>query len=61
MPGQTGMKVRVSGTSRADLELLFPGIRTHEPLLPQLAEVALPRGGADRAPIPMSSRPGSRA
>ncbi|HEX5857367.1 MAG TPA: BadF/BadG/BcrA/BcrD ATPase family protein [Microbacterium sp.] len=39
--GQTGMKVRVSGTSAADLDLLFPGIRTHEPLLPQLAEVAL--------------------
>jgi glucosamine kinase len=37
--GQTGMKVRV----RAGLgshDQLFEGIRTHEPLLPQLAEVA---------------------
>jgi len=39
--GQTGMKVRVRGASQPDVDLLFPGIRTHEPLLPQLAQVAL--------------------
>ena len=39
--GQTGMKVRVRGASEPDVDLLFPGIRTHEPLLPQLAAVAL--------------------
>jgi N-acetylglucosamine kinase-like BadF-type ATPase len=39
--GQSGMKVRVRGSAQPDLDLLFPGIRTHEPLLPQLAEVAL--------------------
>lgn len=33
--GQTGIKVRVRGH-----DLVFPGIRTHEPLLPQLAAVA---------------------
>ncbi|GAA5094866.1 BadF/BadG/BcrA/BcrD ATPase family protein [Microbacterium yannicii] len=33
--GQTGIKVRVG-----EHDLLFPGIRTHEPLLPQLAAVA---------------------
>ncbi|WP_019181871.1 N-acetylglucosamine kinase [Microbacterium yannicii] len=33
--GQTGTKVRVDGR-----DALFPGIRTHEPLLPQLAGVA---------------------
>lgn len=48
--GQTGMKVRVhlrTGAPVADLE--FPGIRTHEPLLPQLADVVhatLARTGA---------------
>lgn len=46
--GQTGMKVRVQqGESRTDL--LFGGIRTHEPLLPQLAGVvhaAIARTGA---------------
>lgn len=33
--GQTGIKVRVHGQ-----DLVFPGIRTDEPLLPQLASVA---------------------
>ena len=36
--GQTGMKVRLqNGDGRRDV--LFGGIRTHEPLLPQLADV----------------------
>ncbi len=36
--GQTGMKVRIAHASVRD-DLVFGGIRTHEPLLPQLAEV----------------------
>ncbi|MBD7957336.1 hypothetical protein H9651_06770 [Microbacterium sp. Sa4CUA7] len=36
--GQTGIKVRVSGAGTAQ-DMLFPGIRTHAPLLPQLAQV----------------------
>jgi len=43
--GQTGIKVRVGGQ-----DLVFPGIRTDEPLLPQLASVtraAIERTGAD--------------
>ena len=47
------MKVRVDGTSWRALELLFPGIRTHEPLLPQLAEVALRVVASRRAPTPI--------
>jgi N-acetylglucosamine kinase-like BadF-type ATPase len=45
--GQTGMKVRVQG-GLGSADQLFEGIRTHEPLLPQLAEVtrvALARSG----------------
>ena len=48
--GQTGMKVRVTAASRTTDDLVFEGIRTHEPLLPQLAEVAraaIVRCGAD--------------
>src|SRR5687768_1174167 len=37
--GQTGMKVRVPG-GPGIADQLYEGIRTHEPLLPQLAEVA---------------------
>ena len=37
--GQTGMKVRVRGGLGSD-DQLYEGIRTHEPLLPQLADVA---------------------
>lgn len=37
--GQTGIKTRLSGADAAQ-EMLFPGIRTHAPLLPQLAQVA---------------------
>jgi glucosamine kinase len=37
--GQTGMKVRVPGDPGI-ADQLYEGIRTHEPLLPQLAEVA---------------------
>lgn len=36
--GQTGMKVRLEGVDGRD-DLVFGGIDTHEPLLPQLAEV----------------------
>jgi N-acetylglucosamine kinase-like BadF-type ATPase len=36
--GQTGMKVRVRRGARTD-DILFDGIRTHEPLLPQLVHV----------------------
>ena len=43
--GQTGMKVRLkNGIAHEDV--LFGGIRTHVPLLPQLAEVV--RGAIDR-------------
>lgn len=46
--GQTGMKVRLQqGATRDDM--LFDGIRTHEPLLPQLAAVVhatIKRSGA---------------
>lgn len=37
--GQTGMKVRVRHDGRSD-DMVFAGIATHEPLMPQLAEVA---------------------
>lgn len=46
--GQTGMKVRIRHGSVND-DLVFPGIGTHEPLLPQLAGVvrgAITRSGA---------------
>ncbi|MDL9978708.1 N-acetylglucosamine kinase [Microbacterium sp. ASV49] len=36
--GQTGTKVRVTTPGAAPIELIQPGVRTHEPLLPQLAE-----------------------
>ncbi|NYF15676.1 N-acetylglucosamine kinase-like BadF-type ATPase [Microbacterium sp. AK009] len=39
--GQTGMKVRVAPHGAAPVDQVFPGIRTHEPLLPQLASVAI--------------------
>ncbi|MET2013014.1 BadF/BadG/BcrA/BcrD ATPase family protein [Microbacterium chocolatum] len=39
--GQTGMKVRVVHRDAAPIDQIFPGIRTHEPLLPQLAAVAM--------------------
>ncbi|MEI3865874.1 BadF/BadG/BcrA/BcrD ATPase family protein [Microbacterium sp. CCNWLW134] len=39
--GQTGMKVRVAPHGSAPVDQVFPGIRTHEPLLPQLASVAI--------------------
>ncbi|CDJ99793.1 ATPase domain-containing protein [Microbacterium sp. C448] len=38
--GQTAIKVRVERADVAPTERLFPGIRTHEPLLPQLADIA---------------------
>jgi glucosamine kinase len=43
--GQTGIKVRLRGH-----DMVFPGIRTHEPLLPQLtavAHAAIERTGAE--------------
>ncbi len=45
--GQTGMKVRVTRGEHTD-DLIFDGIRTHEALLPQLADVvraAIARAG----------------
>lgn len=48
--GQTGMKVRLQlGTGEQLADEQFPGIRTHEPLLPQLADVVratIARSGA---------------
>jgi glucosamine kinase len=44
--GQTGSKVRVAGQ-----DLLFPGIRTSQPLLPQLAAVALAAVERTGAPV----------
>lgn len=38
--GQTGMKIRLTREGAAPLEEVLPGIRTHEPLLPQLADAA---------------------
>lgn len=38
--GQTGMKVRIIRSGSAPVDEVFPGIRTHEPLLAQLAQVA---------------------
>lgn len=37
--GQTGMKVRIERAGHATLERVLPGVRTSEPLLPQLASV----------------------
>ncbi|MCP2635092.1 hypothetical protein K0817_000735 [Microbacterium sp. HD4P20] len=45
--GQTGIKVRLGGH-----DILFPGIRTAEPLLPQLAAVA--HGAVEKTGIPAS-------
>ncbi|WP_434810533.1 N-acetylglucosamine kinase [Microbacterium sp. bgisy189] len=38
--GQTGTKIRLTRTGGAPVELTYPGVRTHEPLMPQLASVA---------------------
>ncbi|MDW4571915.1 BadF/BadG/BcrA/BcrD ATPase family protein [Microbacterium sp. M3] len=38
--GQTGTKVRVERDGREAADRLYPGVRTHEPLLPQLARIA---------------------
>ncbi|GAA2985803.1 N-acetylglucosamine kinase-like BadF-type ATPase [Microbacterium terrae] len=38
--GQTGMKVRIERGGQTALERVLPGVRTNEPLLPQLASVA---------------------
>lgn len=45
--GQTGIKVRLGGH-----DIVFPGIRTDEPLLPQLAAVA--HGAVERTGVPAS-------
>jgi N-acetylglucosamine kinase-like BadF-type ATPase len=37
--GQTGTKVRVLRGAGSTLEAVHPGVRTHEPLLPQLVDV----------------------
>lgn len=49
--GQTGMKVRVTGAGAVRDEV-FPGIRTHEPLLPQLAAVARAMINTTGTPVP---------
>lgn len=49
--GQTGIKTRVQWAGAAH-EDVFPGIRTHAPLLPQLAQVA--RAVMARASAPVS-------
>jgi glucosamine kinase len=46
--GQSGIKVRAAAASGGDL--LFPGIRTGEPLLPQLASVVAETIARTRAP-----------
>lgn len=38
--GQTGTKIRVEGDGRPKIDRVYPGVRTHEPLLPQLARIA---------------------
>ncbi|WP_295576751.1 N-acetylglucosamine kinase [uncultured Microbacterium sp.] len=38
--GQTGTKVRFTRPSAPPVDLTYPGVRTHEPLMPQLAAVA---------------------
>lgn len=45
--GQTGIKVRLGGH-----DIVFPGIRTDEPLLPQLVAVA--HGAVERTGVPAS-------
>jgi len=50
--GQTGIKTRVQGDGPTR-EDVFPGIRTHAPLLPQLAQVA--RAVLERTHAPVST------
>lgn len=50
--GQTTMKVRLAST-RGSIDHTFPGIRTHEPLAPQLAAVA--RAAIAEAGVPIDT------
>ena len=43
--GQTGTKVRVESPGGRPVDLELPGVRTHEPLLPQLAAIAIETAG----------------
>ncbi|PZQ89133.1 MAG: hypothetical protein DI534_10250 [Leifsonia xyli] len=43
--GQTGIKVRLTRADAAPLERVFAGVRTDQPLLPQLAAVACEAAG----------------
>jgi N-acetylglucosamine kinase-like BadF-type ATPase len=47
--GQTGIKVRFARADAAPVERVFPGVRTDQPLLPQLAAVA--RETASGSPV----------
>lgn len=49
--GQTGIKARVTVDGETVSERLFPGVRTHEPLIPQLTAVASAVIDAHGAPI----------
>lgn len=49
--GQTGIKARVTVDGGKASERLFPGVRTHEPLIPQLAAVAAAVADTHGAPI----------
>lgn len=39
--GQTNTKIRIDGAGEASIELVYPGVKTSEPLLPQLGETTL--------------------
>jgi N-acetylglucosamine kinase-like BadF-type ATPase len=47
--GQTGVKARLTRPDAAPVERVFPGVRTDQPLLPQLAAVT--RQAADGIPL----------
>lgn len=49
--GQTGTKIRVDRGGTTPVDLLYPGVRTHEPLLPQLARIAEALHGELEAPL----------
>lgn len=49
--GQTAIKVRLDFDDGRTLDRVYPGVRTHEPLLPQLAEVAREVAEDGNAPV----------
>lgn len=53
--GQTGMKVRISDAGGAASEMLLPGVRTHEPLLPQLVSAVRAISERSGRPIEVAS------